>query len=100
MRRRPVDRRQIGKLAEKFNETADPVGDRCVKVGVKPADSDAVVNGFVGKWPAELGDRPALWIPGSSVSAARLAGGRRRADHQRQPLAGHARRSCSRSGRS
>jgi hypothetical protein len=31
-----------------------------------------VVNGFVGTWPGELGERPALWIPGSSVSEARL----------------------------
>ena len=63
---------QIQTLAEKYNETADPVGDRCVKVDVKPADSDQVVNGFIGNWPAELGERPALWIPASSVSEARL----------------------------
>jgi hypothetical protein len=63
---------QIQTLANTYNETAAPVGDRCVKVGVKPADPDQVVNGFVGNWPAELGERPALWIPASSVSAARL----------------------------
>ena len=63
---------QVKTLADKYNETADPVGDHCVKVGVRPADSDEVVNGFVGNWPAELGERPALWIPASSVSAARL----------------------------
>jgi hypothetical protein len=63
---------QIATLAEKYNGTADPVGDRCVKVDVKPAGSDQVVNGFSGTWPAELGDRPALWIPASGVSAARL----------------------------
>ena len=43
-------------------------------VDVKQAGSDAVLSGFIGKWPAELGGQPALWIPGSSVSAARLAG--------------------------
>ncbi|MDT5360774.1 MAG: hypothetical protein QOC69_2536 [Mycobacterium sp.] len=59
-------------LADQYNQTAAPVGDRCVKVAVRPADSDAVVNGFVGAWPGELGERPALWIPGSSVSEARL----------------------------
>jgi hypothetical protein len=59
-------------LADQYNQTAGPVGDRCVKVAVRPADSDAVVNGFVGSWPGELGERPALWIPGSSVSEARL----------------------------
>ncbi|OBI78965.1 substrate-binding domain-containing protein [Mycobacterium sp. E740] len=63
---------QIQTLANRYNDTADPVADRCVKIGVKPAESDQVVNGFIGTWPAELGDRPALWIPGSSVSAARL----------------------------
>jgi hypothetical protein len=63
---------QIQSLANRYNETAAPVGDRCVKVGVKPADPDQVVNGFTGNWPAELGERPALWIPASSVSGARL----------------------------
>ncbi|MET0996872.1 MAG: hypothetical protein ABWY20_23665 [Mycobacterium sp.] len=63
---------QIQTLANKYNETASPVGDRCVKVGVKPAESDQVVNGFVSNWPADLGERPALWIPASGVSAARL----------------------------
>ena len=59
-------------LADTYNKSAAPVADRCVKVGVKPADPDQVVNGFIGKWPAELGDQPALWIPASSVSEARL----------------------------
>jgi hypothetical protein len=63
---------QIQKLADTYNKSAAPVGDKCVKVGVKPADSDQVVNGFIGKWPAELGDQPALWVPASSVSEARL----------------------------
>jgi hypothetical protein len=63
---------EISTLAKKFNETANPVGDSCVAMDVKAADSDQVVNGFVGTWPAELGERPALWIPGSSISQARL----------------------------
>jgi hypothetical protein len=63
---------QITPLADKYNQSADPVGDKCVKVGVKSADSEQVVNGFVGPWPADLGERPALWIPGSSISEARL----------------------------
>lgn len=63
---------QVQTLADTYNETAAPVGDRCVKVGVKPADPDQVVNGFIGNWPGDLGERPALWIPASSVSAARL----------------------------
>ena len=63
---------QISTLGKKFTETANPVGDRCVAVDVKPAGSDQVVNGLIGNWPAELGERPALWIPASSVSQARL----------------------------
>ena len=63
---------QVQKLADTYDQSAAPVADRCVKVGVKPADPDEVVNGFIGKWPAELGERPALWIPASSVSEARL----------------------------
>lgn len=66
---------QIQTLANNYNETAAPVGDRCVKVGVKPAGSDQVVNGFTGPWPAELGERPALWVPASSVAEARLEAG-------------------------
>lgn len=63
----------VQQLAEGYNATAGPVGDHCMVVSVKPAGSDAVLNGFVGKWPSDLGGQPALWIPGSSVSAARLA---------------------------
>ncbi|MEE6177440.1 substrate-binding domain-containing protein [Mycobacterium sp. 050134] len=63
----------IAQLAENFNSSASPVRDHCMVVGVKPANSDAVLGGFIGKWPAELGGEPALWIPGSSVSAARLS---------------------------
>jgi hypothetical protein len=63
---------QVHKLADAYNQSAAPVADKCVKVGVRPAESDQIVNGFIGKWPAELGERPALWIPASSVSEARL----------------------------
>jgi hypothetical protein len=64
---------QVQQLAESYNSSAGPIGDHCMVVNVKPAGSDAVVSGFIGKWPAELGGQPALWIPGSSVSAARLS---------------------------
>jgi hypothetical protein len=64
---------QVQQFAESYNSSAGPVGDHCMEVNVKPAGSDAVVAGFIGKWPSELGGQPALWIPGSSVSAARLA---------------------------
>ena len=68
----PVHRRPDPDAGQELQRDGAPVGDRCVKVGVKPADSDQVVNGFIGNWPAELGERPALWIPASSVSQARL----------------------------
>jgi hypothetical protein len=64
----------VQEFAENFKATAGPVGDRCMQFTVKSAGSEAVLNGFIGKWPAELGGQPALWIPGSSVSAARLIG--------------------------
>ncbi|OMC56181.1 hypothetical protein A5747_09020 [Mycobacterium sp. IS-836] len=63
----------VQQFAESYNSTAGPVGDHCMQVSVKPAGTDAVVAGFIGKWPAELGGQPALWIPASSVSAARLS---------------------------
>jgi hypothetical protein len=62
----------VQQFAERYNRSAGPIGDHCVAIGVKSAGSDAVVDGFIGNWPADLGQRPALWIPGSSVSAARL----------------------------
>ena len=65
---------RVKEFADSYNASAGPVGDRCVAVAVKPAASDAVISGFVGKWPSELGGQPGLWIPGSSISAARLAG--------------------------
>lgn len=68
----PAIAEPVAALAERYNQTADPVGDRCVNVGVKSADSDQVVNGLREQWPADLGERPALWIPASSVSEARL----------------------------
>jgi len=64
----------LQEFVQGFNTSAGPVGDRCVSVSIKPAGSDAVLNGLANKWPAELGGQPALWIPGSSISAARLAG--------------------------
>jgi len=65
---------QVQQFAEGYNQSAGPVGDHCIAISVKPVGSDAVLSGFIGKWPAELGGQPALWIPGSSISAARLAG--------------------------
>lgn len=68
----PAIAEYVQQFAKTFNDNPHPVGDRCVAIDVKPAASDAVVNGFESNWPTDLGDRPALWIPGSSVSAARL----------------------------
>ncbi|MCV7218806.1 substrate-binding domain-containing protein [Mycobacterium crocinum] len=59
-------------FAQGFNATVTPVGDRCVKMVVTGADSDRVVDGFVANWPGDLGERPALWIPASSIGTARL----------------------------
>jgi hypothetical protein len=59
-------------FADRFDAQAAPVGDKCVDVVVTQADSDAVLKGLTGTWPAELGERPALWLPASSVQSARL----------------------------
>lgn len=59
-------------LADEYNESAAPVGDKCVKIGVTGANANQVIDGLAGEWPGDLGERPALWIPGSSISAARL----------------------------
>ncbi|MGV0653408.1 substrate-binding domain-containing protein [Mycolicibacterium thermoresistibile] len=59
-------------LADRYNDTASQVGDKCVKVSVRSAEPDAVIDGLGSQWPADLGDRPAVWIPASSLSAARL----------------------------
>ncbi|MGV0746403.1 substrate-binding domain-containing protein [Mycolicibacterium sp. XJ870] len=68
----PTISSHIEALANTYNESASPVGDRCVKVRVQSAESDRVVSGFANTWPDELGDRPALWIPSSGIGAARL----------------------------
>ncbi|CQD19029.1 von Willebrand factor, type A [Mycolicibacterium conceptionense] len=68
----PTISSHIEGLANTYNESVSPVGDRCVKVRVQSAESDRVVSGFANAWPSELGDRPALWIPASSIAEARL----------------------------
>ncbi|ETW25246.1 substrate-binding domain-containing protein [Mycobacterium gastri] len=69
----PTIAERVKEFADSYNAAAGPIGDKCVTVAVKAADSDAVIAGFIGKWPSELGGQPGLWIPGSSVSAARLS---------------------------
>ncbi|KMO85033.1 hypothetical protein BST22_23480 [Mycolicibacterium chubuense] len=68
----PAIAEPLNALAQRYNDTAEPVGDKCVKVGVTSADSEQVFTGLSGDWPGDLGERPALWIPGSSASEARL----------------------------
>lgn len=68
----PAITEPVTALAQRYNDTAEPVGDKCVKVNVTAGDSDQVFNGLSGDWPSDLGQRPALWIPASSASEARL----------------------------
>lgn len=63
---------RIGELSERFNKKREVIGDYCFTVSVRPADTANVIKGLTGQWPAELGEQPALWIPGSSISSARL----------------------------
>lgn len=62
----------VKEFAQRYNAEASPVGDTCINMVVTQADSDAVINGLTGTWPAGLGERPALWIPASSLPSARL----------------------------
>lgn len=62
----------VSGFAEDFNTDAKPVGDTCVHIAVTKGDSDAVLSGLIGTWPAGLGERPALWLPASSIQSARL----------------------------
>ncbi len=62
----------VAPFAESFNSQADPIGDKCVKVVVTPADPEPVLRGLSRSWPAELGPQPALWLPASSIQSARL----------------------------
>lgn len=62
----------ITSFAESYNAEATPVGDKCVKVTVKPGDSEPVLRGLTTTWPADLGGQPALWLPASSIQSARL----------------------------
>ncbi|KMO74082.1 substrate-binding domain-containing protein [Mycolicibacterium obuense] len=68
----PAITEPVTAAAQRYNDTAEPVGDKCVKVNVTAGDSDRVFNGLSGDWPGDLGQRPALWIPASSASEARL----------------------------
>ncbi|MCB0929525.1 MAG: substrate-binding domain-containing protein [Mycolicibacterium insubricum] len=68
----PAIAEPLSALAEKFNANADPVGDHCPNVEIKAVESGAVVAGLTGEWPADLGDKPAIWVPGSSASLARV----------------------------
>ena len=62
----------VKEFATTYNSQATPVGDKCVNVVVTQTGSEAVVNGLAGTWPSDLGERPALWIPASSIPSARL----------------------------
>jgi hypothetical protein len=63
---------QVAALAEDYTATSPRIGDRCVNVAVQSADADAVIEGFAGGWPENLGAQPALWVPASSSAADRL----------------------------
>ncbi len=68
----PAIAEQISAQAQDYVGTNPRVGDRCVKVAVTAADADAVIAGFSGDWPGDLGERPAVWLPGSSSAESRL----------------------------
>lgn len=63
---------RVSEFAQRFNKKREPIGDYCFTVSVRPADAANVIAGLTDKWPPALGDQPALWIPGSAVSSAKL----------------------------
>lgn len=66
----------VRSIAERYNATAPVVRDHCVRVAVTDATSEvvgaALTGSGAGQWTGP-GPAPALWIPQSSVSVARLA---------------------------
>lgn len=62
----------VSSFAQKYNDEATPVGDKCLEVTVTQSDPEPVLRGLTGTWPAELGAQPALWLPASSAQSARL----------------------------
>ncbi len=64
-------------IAKRFNATRPVARDHCVSVQIRPGDSKVTLEGLRGAWDATaLGERPAAWIPQSSVWAAELATGK------------------------
>ncbi len=63
----------LGDIAKRYNETKPVVRDHCVTVQVRPGDSKVTLDGLRGQWDiASMGERPAAWIPQSSIWAAAL----------------------------
>ena len=79
---------QVQHLADRYNAQSAPVGDHCVAIGVKSAGSDAVVDGFIGKWPGGSGPATGAVDPGQlGVGRAPHRRGGQGNGH-RQPVAG------------
>ena len=71
--RRPVDRRPDHDARRRITTRPPrPSAITASRSASRPPTPTQSSTASSGQWPAELGERPALWIPGSSVSAARL----------------------------
>ncbi|MFC7449961.1 substrate-binding domain-containing protein [Rhodococcus daqingensis] len=68
---------QIQTLADRYTQTTPVVRDHCITVTVTTTPSQAVVDALAAsggqQWPGP-GPAPALWIPQSTQSIARLGG--------------------------
>ncbi|TJZ78599.1 VWA domain-containing protein [Rhodococcus oryzae] len=81
---------QIQTLADRYAQTAPVVRDHCITVTVTPATSQTVVDALAasaGKDWSGPGPAPALWIPQSTQSVARLSGQTGLIDGQPKSLA-------------
>lgn len=66
----------LGELARRYNDSAPVVRDHCISVTVTPAPGESVADALAAGDPARWtgpGPAPALWIPQSSQSLARVA---------------------------
>ncbi|WP_051385587.1 substrate-binding domain-containing protein [Actinokineospora inagensis] len=70
----PSVEQPVRAAANRWNARPTVVDDHCVRVNVSSVDSAQAFAGLTGQWNTrELGDRPDVWLPESSLWTDRLA---------------------------
>ncbi|MFZ2241364.1 MAG: substrate-binding domain-containing protein [Gordonia amarae] len=63
----------LNTVAAAFTRTNPVIRDHCIRVQVRAGDSKVTLEGLTGTWDAaSMGDRPAAWIPQSTIWSAEL----------------------------